>query len=232
MEFHIDTAEFNASLARYVQVAKKDMATILNTKAWYVARKACWWTQRADKKKIKDFAEGMVWASKAKYYNSETGRLKTLKYNVYAKTADNRPVVALLINKNRGSRGEKGFRGQDMTGAMENFMKFRMGSIGFIASGWIAAIRVLDPKAEEKAAAAAVAGVKVYGVPKGGATFATEDNLNLSIFNHAKALSDKTGEVWTRVANEGLQVAIRDETASMDEYAAKKMQARADKLKA
>ena len=232
MEFHIDTAEFNASLARYVHVAKKDMATILNTKAFYVARKACWWTQRADKAKVKAYTDGMVQVNKAKIRNDITGRMAARKSRTYTRTGANVPQIALVINKRKGIVGDKGLRGDDMTDAMAREAGRRQRSVGFVAAGWIEAIRILDPKAEEKAAAAAIRGVKIYGVPKGGATFATPDKLSLSIFNTAKARSDKSGDGWMRVASEGLQVAIRDETASMDAYMAKKMQARADSLKA
>jgi hypothetical protein len=231
MDFKIDTKEFNEALRQYVELSKKDAATVLNTKAFYVARRACWGTMRADKAKIAAFVDGLVQVHKERVYNEKTKRMKMRTSRTYAMSAGGAPIISLVINKRRGMRGEKGLRGDDMTRAMQRQRGYRMSSIGFVASGWIAAIRVLDPKAEEKAKAMSVKGAKIYGVPKGGATFATPGNLSLMIYNTAKAKSDKTGSGWLKVATDGLSNAIRDEADDTERYMARKLHERAEKFK-
>jgi len=231
MDLKIDTKEFNEALRQYVELSKKDAATVLNTKAFYVARRACWGTMRADKAKVKAFTDGLVWSSKGKFFSNDTGRAKTRKWKTYARNSKGVPLIALIINKRLGMQGKAGLRGADMETAMSNEGARRQSAISFIAGGWIGSIKALDPKAEKKSGAMSIRGAKQYGEPKGGATAASDNSLSSMIYNTAKAASDKTGRGWYSVVSKGLSNAIKDEAEDTEKYMARKLQERADKFK-
>ena len=50
----INATEFNRTLAEYKRMARKEFATILNVKAFYIARGASRLTPRADYRKFAD----------------------------------------------------------------------------------------------------------------------------------------------------------------------------------
>lgn len=224
----VENGEFNQILDQYIAVSKKALPVILNTKAFHVARKACWRTKRASKEDIKRFMSKLVTVTSERRVNPETGRKKKFKNYNFSQSKQGVPELALLINSNRGDAGKKGLYGPAMRKAMERELARRMSSIGFLASGWIHAIRGLDPKAEEKARSMAIRGVKQYGVPKGDYKAATDTDPSAMIENRAVSATDRGG--WEKFMTEGLRIAFEEEARDMVPYIERKLIAETNAL--
>src|SRR5690242_12228911 len=83
--FKVDQTEFNRVLREYGRVSSRDSVTIVNTKAFYIARRAVAETPKADSATVRKFAG-----------------------------ADGGALIGKMINKRRGERGEKGLWGEAM----------------------------------------------------------------------------------------------------------------------
>jgi len=224
-----DQSKFDSALARYIQTSSKDMVTILNTKAYYIARKSLWFTKKAQASDIRAFMSKYVTVTTGRRVNEKTGRMKKFKDYTFEKSSGSEaPVIALIINANRGHAGRKGFKGPDMRKAMEREQGRRMKSIGYIKSGWIYAIRKLEPHSEDKSGSSD-GGVNVRGVPSGHAIIANENSMTAVIGNRYHSNWDKRGGFYA-VVSKGLQRAFDDEAKSMEQYILKKQKAAAEQL--
>ena len=217
-----DQSKFDAALGRYIQTSSRDMVTILNTKAYYIAAKASWYTRKAKPADIRAFMSKYVTVESGRRVNPKTGRMKKFKDYTFASSSSGKaPAIALIINSYRGANGKKGLYGKDMYKAMKGEQSRRMRSIAYIVSGWINAMRILEPNAEEKARARAARGVKLYPVPTGKAIPATESKMMVEIENWASSKWDKRGG-FDAVASAGLQRAFDDEAKDMEKYMMRK----------
>lgn len=193
---------FDRELDRYIAASSKELPTILNSKAYFVARKALWFTDKAAAVKIR--------------------RLEKMKGR------NGGHLVGSIINKRRKAKGENGLYGKEMKVEVDRLIAARLRSVAFLKSGWIPAIRFLDPKAQDKQLAGpTVRGATQYGRPKGTASAATEAVLSCVIQNLAQAKSDRINALTT-IGGRGLNRAFLDEAASMVEYVEKKMKKHAD----
>ena len=187
--FKIDTREFQATLLKYRQISKRDELEIVNTKAYFIARRAVVETVKADKGKIRAFFSGATQA-----------------------------IVGMIINKRRGERGEKGLYGDAMAEAQIAMRARRLRAIGFIKSGWIWAIKNLEPYVKSKRGAAREdKSVKAYGRPKGKGSPA-RFLARAIIANFAESKESTTNDPLGKFGEPGLQKAINYESASMVKY--------------
>lgn len=192
-----DQAVFDETLRKYVVAARKDFVTVLNSKGFFIARKALWFTEKADSKKITEFRK----------MRNPAGGL----------------IVGMLVNKRRAKKGERGLYGKPMNEAIAIIIAAKRRSVAFMKSGWIPSIQALDPKAEDKQLAAPrVSGAKQVGAPKGSASTATEFHQVCQIINTAQAKRDKSNALDT-IGKKALVQAFQDETRSMNEYIEKKL---------
>ncbi len=137
----------------------------------------------------------------------------------------------MIINKRlgdgktfRGVQG-RGLYGREMRDAIKFLIGIRKRSIGFIASGWLGAIKRLAPYADKIGGAdsGTDATIKRLGAYKGTATPAKEGKVMVcTIINNALAKHDKHNSL-ARHGGKGLELAFAHETASMIEYLRKKM---------
>lgn len=193
---------FDRELTRYIQASSRELPEILNSKAYFVARKALWFTDKAAAPKIR----------KLRDQASRNGGL----------------LIGAMIQKRRKERGEPGLYGKQMRREIDRFIAMRLRVIGFLKSGWIPAIQGLDPKAQDKQLAAPkVGGVRQYGLPKGNVSPATESVMTAVIQNLAQARSDRIQALAT-IGGRGLNRAFLDEAASMAQYVEKKLKKHAD----
>ncbi len=196
--FKLDTREFRQTLDLYGKFSKRDRAVIVNTKAFYIARRAVVETIKADKKNIRAFIRAKSGA-----------------------------IVGRLINKRRGARGEKGLYGDAMAEAVIAVLANRLRSVAFLKSGWLRAIKTLEPLAERirgNSVPRKDSTVKEYGKAKGDARPAREGAIitmatirNLAIAKHDK--HDALG----KFGGPALQRAIDFETRSMNDYIERKL---------
>jgi hypothetical protein len=138
-----DHREFDRTLAKCRQFSKRDPAVIVNTKAFYIARRAARETFKASPSAIRAYlAQG-------------GGR-----------------VAAMIINKQRKLHGQPGLYGAEMADAIAKMEATRIRSSGFLKSGWIPAIKILAALAEHPGVTT-VRGARQYGRAKGSAKPAT-----------------------------------------------------------
>lgn len=186
--------DFTATLRRYAQYSKRDIPTIINTKAFYIARRATVETPAVDASKIREFI----------------GK-------------DGGEIIGKIINKRRGSRGEKGLYGKAMTKAIAVVRAARLRSRAFIKSGWLWAVKDLEPYAEKIGGGPRVdRKAKRIGAAKGSAKPATQGwSVRAQIVNTVTAKWDKE-EGAAKIAEPALQRAFDAETQSMKEYIERK----------
>jgi hypothetical protein len=223
-----DQSKFDDALLDYMKVTDKTLTEVLNTKAYYIARKALWFTKKADSGDIDKQLGHLVSVT-----HSVGARMTSKKgLSLVSRTRSRNgkdyeaPYAALIINKRRGRKGQKGLYGAEMEQAIRDMLASRRRSIAFLKSGWIPAIRILESFAKDKSKA---------GVPPGndgavsrrdhGIAYVAQENAAdkvVTIINAAHAQNDKK-DALTLYGSRALQVAFDDEAASMEAHIAQKM---------
>ena len=213
----VDFRNFNAAFKRYMKATSRTLTEVVNKKAGLIAVQALNNTKRADRSSIENTLGSIVTTTR----QTRKGRtVKSKKLSLVKSNSSNAPLAALIVNKRRAAKGLPGLEGAQMAQAIRKLLGGKFRSIGFLASGWIQAIKRIQ-------AAAGSLGlgynrsVRQYGESKGGAIPAKESlNPIATIFNEIDAHANpRAAEVIRR----GVQQALNKEAASMDAYVEKKM---------
>jgi hypothetical protein len=201
--FRVDRREFDKTLKVYREYSKRDVATICNTKAFYIARRATVETQKSTKSKIR---QDLL----------QEGRLGA-------------PIAALIVNARRGAIGAKGLFGKAMRAAVNELIKAR--KVASLASGWIPAIKAFEPLAEKRGAPRQAAQAKLTGDPsrKGYGKPAKEGWVSKAVLANLMTAKWDTRESAGFVATPALQRAFDAEEASMKAYIERKLNESAKK---
>lgn len=227
--------EFNKTLRQYIQYSRRDIPVIVNTKAFYIARRATIETPKADKQKIREELRG----GRLKNTTTARGKTKQVKYT----------LAQLLIVARRAAKGLS-TKKRDIADDVKALVAGRLRSIAFLKAGWIPAIKKLEPLADKVAGAKAPRPNKSqsgtqYGKPKGNA-FPARDNSSKAqarIVNDAlpntrtnsflkkiiHAFHPPNREHALQYVEPALERAIQAEQASMQEYIEKKLKQSAEK---
>lgn len=197
VKFRVDRREFDKTLKEYRQYSKRDVATICNTKAFYIARRATVETQKSKKSKIR--ADLL-----------QEGRLPA-------------PIAALIVNAKRGAAGLKGLFGKKMRAAVNELIKARR--VATLAAGWIPAIKAFEPLAEKRGAPRQAAQAKLTGdgSKKGYGRPAKEGWFSKAILANLMTAKWDTRDGAESVATPALQRAFDAEEASMKAYIERKL---------
>lgn len=192
--FTMDNREFDQTLRKYVQTSPRDIATIVNTKAFYIARRATVETPAVTPQEIREFA-----------------------------ARDGGKIMGMLINKRRGLKGEKGLYGDAMAKMIATVKAARLRSRAFLKSGWLWAVKALEPYAEKRGAPRVDRKARAIGKAKGSAKPAANGwHVEAEIVNKVTAAwDDKDGAA--KIAEPALQRAFDFETRSMLDYMERKM---------
>jgi len=222
-----DQSVFNRTLDEYRKVSKRTLQQIINTKAFYVARKAIWFTRKADSNRIK----GQLGQFVSVRYTNKKGKTATRrKLALVQGRTVNAPLAALIVNKRRGAAGLPGLYGSKMTKAVREMLGARLRSVAFLTAGWLPAVRKLAPFATDKSKAPNDPAAKQIGRPKGDARAAPEGfNPIAEIVNNATTRNDEKGALRL-YGGPGLQRAFSDEAASMRQYIEDKMRKDAERF--
>ncbi len=216
LDIQVDTREFNKAWREYQTFNKRALPTIVNMKTYFIARNAVNTTPAVDKAII----EAQLRSVSSRHSPA--------------------PLGAILINKMRGSKGEKGLFGKRMASELNKFIRIRNRSINFLRSGWISAIKAIEPFIEKKSGPPYKKS-KILGQHKGGAKAAVKSMTNwmckASIWNsvvggkknHGLDKKNDYNKV-KKILTLGLQLAINKEVASMKQYVEKKLKEGADKF--
>ena len=197
-------AEMNSTLRRYMQYTSRDAVTVVNTKAFYIARRAVVETPKANLSDIRKFAQ--------------------LKGGA---------IIGRMINKRRGERGEPGLYGDEMLKEVGTVIAARLRSSSFLKSGWLPAIKTLAPLADKihRQAGDTISsrGAKQYKGAKGTGKAATTGNILATIINSASGPHERN-EALKKYGEPALQKAWNMEISSMRAYIEKKLAASARQL--
>lgn len=203
----IDNREFRETMREYRKFTKRDLATILNTKAFYIARGAVRNTLKASKEQIQ-------WELTDPDF-SYSGA----------------PIAALLVNKRRGAQGKKGLYGARMERAVNSLANARVLTRAFIAAGFLEAVKIFGGVAEKKnRAPRSDPSVKQRGRAKGSGTIARESWTPRATIENGARTRRETHDALMKYGGDGLQEAFDEEVASMKQYIEDKLQATADRV--
>lgn len=196
-----DQHRFDEALKAYVMFSRRTIPQIINTKAYYIARRALWLTGKA---KFTDFDREL---------------------KMPGKRDKKAPLAALIINSRRGKDGAKGLYGKDMKAAIRVMLRMRKRSIGFLKAGWLPAIKDIAPFVPSKTGAAPLdRTVKQWSKPRGKGVPAREGlEITATIVNTALALRTSKRDALALIAGPPLEQAFRDETAGMIDYVKAKL---------
>lgn len=222
--FRLNLREFNQAFVTYMNYSKRDVATALNTKAFFIARRATVLTPRIGKDTVQ--RELGIKIRTVREKNTDTGRLNKVRRAFAANNAE-APLAALIINARRAAKGQPGLSGRAMERAIYHLTIARKKSRAFIASGWLPAIARLGPISDWHGAPRQDRAPQQIGRPKGGAiparavwrTFAQITNSSSTTRDHKNAL--------IQYGQPALQEAVDFEVASMEQYILRKLLASA-----
>lgn len=220
-----------------MKVSSKTLQEVINTKAYYIARKALWFTPKADIGKIREVlgeakAMNLVRLKSGRWSRNKKNTVSFFGRGGATSTKTGRaPYLALIVQKRRGRAGHpspwKGLSRAAGAAAMLQVMRqvfgARLRSVAFLKAGWLPAIRELAPYAEKSAGLPPMDGKQV-GRPKGGARAAQPGfNPVAQVLNNASASRD-TRAALMRYGAPALQKAFDDEAFDMTTYIKRKMQ--------
>jgi len=199
--FRINRREFDKTLKVYREYSKRDVATICNTKASYIARRATVETEKATKSKIR--ADLL-----------QEGRLPA-------------PIGALIVQARRAASGLEGLFGSAMRKAVNELIKARR--VASLASGWIQSIKDFEPFAEKRGAPRKAPQAKQVGQAKGYGRPAKEGWVSKAVLANLMTAKWDTRESAGLIATPALQRAFDAEEASMKQYIERKQREAAQK---
>jgi hypothetical protein len=221
-----DQRRFDRTFLRYLQFTSRTFVQAVNTKAYYIARKALWFTHKADRGKVESVLGKYVTTQRT----TKKGRVMNRRRLELTKArSHDAPLAAVIINKRRGAKaagGKGGLYGKAMALAIREMMAARIKSIAYIKSGWLPAIRALAKLADKKGQPAIDSAAKqIGGTPKGSAVPAvlSSSTSAASIINETWTKHDPNGAAMMKYGASGLQRAFNDEAASMTQYLKDKM---------
>lgn len=221
VKLKVDSSEFTATLRQYTALSRRTPAKVCNKKAYYIVRRAIWYTHKTEYNKLAAEIGPM-----AREFRIENGRVIRGR-KMWARNWSKEycpPALALIINWRRGKRKWKGYYGKDMAAAIKKVWGARARSIAYIKSGWITARdkfkelagggRGLPPSEGAK-----VGGPKQIGRPKGRASPAIEGKwkAKAEFVNTATTKRDHKQALFT-YGTPALARAFREETESMRQW--------------
>lgn len=218
-----DQSVFQATLEKYLKVTSRTLQTAINTKAYYIARQAIWYTDKADVTRVKTGLGQVVSVNRLTKSGKKIVKRRELVLRIGKQDA---PIAALIIQKRMAAKGERSpFYGKSraagralMMRMIKQLLAARLKSIAFIKSGWLPAVKALAPFAERRGQPPIDTSAKQIGQAKGDARPALNNfNPVAQIINLASARRDGRGAL-VRVGSAGLARAYNGETASMVDY--------------
>lgn len=133
---HIDSALFQRTLDEYAKHSKRDMATLVNQKAYSILLKAAGMNRVADKGKIiSELGQQStaIRAQKVRITKAGVKRGKMITERIYS------PALYAIVRWKAAKSGRK-IQASEMEGAARKELARRVKSVSFMKSGWLAAI--------------------------------------------------------------------------------------------
>jgi hypothetical protein len=223
VSIRIDTTRLNSAIREYMNHTKKDLAEVVNTKAFFIALKALRYTPAAKEARIS-----------AELFRTVPAKVLKRRYGrVSAKGQAPVRLIYLIVNARQRQAGRKGLKGAAMADAAQKIIGARMASVGFEKAGWVWALRDLAPFVPSAARYAQRHDIRLSSTPLGLAIGA-QPGLNVSalIANRAFPRRRKNTKGLNIVRLESilrnsLQRAVDEEAADTVKYIERKFDERA-----
>lgn len=224
--FRWNSTQFDLALNRYAALSKKTPAEICNKKAYYIVRRAIWYTRKAD---IGEMREQLGESKAMELHLIKSGkRFSHSKKNIKSffsqgDGTQGAPLLAMIIQA-RASRGGKASPWKGVSRAvgaakmlekMRQVWNARARSVAFIKSGWIQARELFKqfsgggrglPPNEP-----ASTGPKQIGVAKGGGTLASAIWKAKAVFWNSASANHDHKEATIKYGEPALQQAFDEE---------------------
>jgi hypothetical protein len=220
-----DQRRFQETLNRYLEISKRTFQSIINSKAFFVARQAIWYTPKAEVARVKSGLGQVVSVNRLSTAGKVVKQVKQRKA-VLRLGRNDVPLAVLILQKRLAEKGQASpFKGKSraagrrlMDKLVKKMLGARLRSIAFIKSGWLPAVGILAPFADRRGQPPLDNAARQIGKPKGTAEPARSAfNPIAKIMNLASARHDQK-QALVRYGTVGLQKAIDAETASMNRY--------------
>lgn len=220
----IDTREFARAMQEYVKVSKRTIAEAMNTKAFHIALGATNTTEKANAAEIEAQLGAIGYNMKQITRGKNAG-----KYRKAGMIVSQNSLAERIIRARRSRLGIAQPGADEIGPIVERFIKARLRSVAFLKSGWLDAVKALDPITKDKGKGPKRdrTAKRFTAEPIGGATPAAPGlNPTSTIYNSAvsKQNVQHAEEALAKFAGAGLQTAIANEVKSIEDYVAKKMQ--------
>lgn len=229
VSIQIDTRAFADTLKRYMEHTKKDLAEVVNTKAFFVCLKALRHTPAARASRIE----------------------RELRHKIVLKDADENWVsspsrarksvsrINLIVNARRRRHGlpalvpGRGKLSSEMEAESLKIINARKASVGFAKAGWVWALKGLAHYVPTATQYAHDHGIRIGSTPLGASIPSPASMMPVAtIINRAMPTRHRTASIARLKAlqTEALTRALEEERASMVEYIERKLQARANEM--
>jgi hypothetical protein len=216
-----DQSKFEEVLGRYLAETSKSMPEAINQKAYFVARKALWFTKKVERSQIR----GELGRNVTIRRTTASGRVVRRRGLELAPSRANEKIslAKMILAKRYRKRGDWPKDATEWEKRIRALIGVRERSTAFLKSGWLQAIKFLAGFVTSKSGAPVDSSAVNYGSNKGSAIAATEANGNIAtIVNAAIARHDKKNSLQ-KYGAKALDLAFYDETQSMIEYLEQKM---------
>lgn len=225
----LDTRQFDRVLGQYLRVSERAPAEIINRKAFFIARRAVVETPKANRAQfIKKLTAQQTVAEKLLGQKVRLTKTKgVLRGKMLTQKVKGAPLAALIINARRARQGLPGLSGAKMEEAINQLLAVRSKSVAFLKSGWLPAIRILEPHVGNKTGQGAprmdYRTAHQIGIAKGSAVPARPGwNVRATIENAASARRDKK-EALIKYGQPALQRAFDFEAHSTSEEVGRRL---------
>lgn len=203
----LDTRNFDRALDEYMKFNKRNLSEVINTKLNFIARNATTTTKKVEPSKI----------------DAELDAASRFHPHI--------SVGQAIVNYKLKQSGKKTLHDARLDSAVEKLKKQRHRTVGFLRSGWLPAIRILQ-KAMRGARGVPQMdrSIRIKANSLGTAKVAQpNDKCYGEIENFVQGGKGTSGNVKS-ILIRGLQLAMDKEVRSMQDYIEKKMNPEIDKF--
>jgi hypothetical protein len=222
VSIQLDLRDFNSTLQRYMEFTKKDLAEVVNTKAFFICLKALKHTPNARASQIEREMRQKIIVDRAQ------GK------TVIRRSRKGVARVNLIVNARRKWNGDPGLQGAEMEAAALKIINARKAAVGFAKAGWVWALRDLAPYVPSASRYATAHGIRIGSRPLGSST-AAQPGLTPAALIANRAWPTRTPNVANvqrlqSLMRDALARAIDEEEDDMLIYMERKLQDRAREM--
>lgn len=216
-----DQRQFDAALTNYMLYTKRTVPEVLNAKIYYIGRNAIYATHKTDIATIhRELGQKVVTRTDRFKKDGTLSKIKkrTTTWTLAQARTKPIPLVWMIVNKRAKSMGYSIPRDQ-LDRAAKRFIGARIRSIGYLRSGWLAALKDIRPFVLGEKGLPPKSDVTQYGRARGIGLPAKPGSglIVAKIFNNA-GVTEKQSAALVKYGTPALASAFAQETAGMMLY--------------